>query len=84
MAMKLGRVGVYETPPRRCSMMKRFFLLAAVLGLTALGTAPATEPEPAPAPEWGTCKWYCGSTPYNTLAQCAAAWGGSGNCDEIC
>lgn len=65
-------------------MTKRFFLLAAMLGLMVLGMASAGGQEQPPPTDWGTCKWYCGSTPYNTQAQCAAACGGPAACDKIC
>jgi len=66
-------------------MMKRFFLLAAMLGMMTLGTAPATGEESAPTEQdWGACRFYCGSTSYRTLAECAAVCGGPANCDEIC
>ena len=66
-------------------MMKRFFLLAAMLGMMTLGTAPATGQESEPQqPDWGTCRYYCGSTSYSTLAKCAAVCGGPSNCDKIC
>ena len=65
-------------------MMRRFFLLVAALGLTAVGTMSATGREPSQPPEWGTCKYYCGSHAYSTLSQCAAACGGPAACDQIC
>ena len=64
-------------------MIKRFFLLAATLGMMTLGTIPATGQESSPTPpDWGTCRYYCGSHSYSTLAQCAAVCGGASNCDQ--
>jgi hypothetical protein len=66
-------------------MIKRFFLLAAMLGLTTLGTVSATGQVTSPTePDFGACRYYCGSHSYTTLAQCSAVCGGPSNCDKIC
>lgn len=70
-------------------MMKGFFLLAAMLGLTVIGTASTTAATRAPASpasetDFGACRYYCGSHSYTTLAQCSAVCGGPSNCDKIC
>jgi hypothetical protein len=65
-------------------MMKGFFLLAALLGITVLGTGSATRLPAADPPDFGACRYYCGAHSYATIAQCAAACGGAGNCDQIC
>jgi hypothetical protein len=37
----------------------------------------------APAdPEFGSCRWYCGSHSYTTQSQCQANC--SSSCEEIC
>jgi hypothetical protein len=72
-------------------MMKGFLLLAAMLGMTVVGTYSATGREPTRDAEsssqpvdFGACRYYCGSHSYATLAQCAAVCGGAGGCDQIC
>jgi hypothetical protein len=46
-------------------------------------TVPAAPASFMPAePEWGGCRWYCGSKSYATAAQCAANC--SFTCEPIC
>lgn len=54
----------------------------------ATSTAPSLTAPTAPAmscpndPDWGGCRWYCGSKSYATAAQCAANC--SFACEPIC
>lgn len=46
-------------------------------------TAPIAPDVCAPAdPEWGACRWYCGSKSYLTAAQCDANC--AAECEVIC
>jgi hypothetical protein len=73
-------------------MMRRFGWIVLALGMTAFGTASATDPAPARtratpaeiAPEYGGCIWECEDTGarYRTRAACTAAC--SGFCEPIC
>jgi len=48
----------------------------------AAPTAPAMSEPPVPDPEWGACRWYCGSKSYATAAQCDANC--AFECEDIC
>jgi hypothetical protein len=51
--------------------------------MTPSVTAP-TAPDlcAPPDPEFGSCRWYCGSHSYTTQSQCQAHC--SSSCEEIC
>lgn len=65
-------------------MMKSLFAMLFLCTLT-IATA-ATRPAPvsaAPAaPQFGSCRWYCGSTSFLTQSACQQAC--PIECDEIC
>ena len=46
-------------------------------------TAPTGPDTIAPSdPEWGSCRWYCGSKSYSTRAECQAKC--AFQCEDIC
>ena len=44
--------------------------------------SPAKPSVTSPQPEFGSCRWYCGSRSYTSASQCAAQC--QTECDEIC
>jgi len=65
------------------SLMAALFLIS--LGAIATGSQAASQTSrpPAPsAPQFGSCRWYCGSKSYTTQAACQAVC--TSECDLIC
>jgi len=73
---------------RKLAVVPLFFVLMVVTATSPVTlpvpapTSPATCESPAPDPEWGGCRWYCGSKSYATRAQCQAQC--SSQCEDIC
>ena len=65
------------------SLIAALFLIS--LGAIATGSQAASQtsqPPAASAPQFGGCRWYCGSKSYLTQSQCQANC--SFECDQIC
>ena len=75
---------------RSVALLFLLCLLTSAMG--GSGTAPSmAAPTPSliapdtceqPDPQWGGCRWYCGSKSYLTRAQCQANC--STTCEPIC
>lgn len=69
------------------SLMASLFLVAmCAIASGSRATPPATSsatPASATAPQFGACRWYCGSKSFTTLGACQAACSND-VCEEIC
>ena len=65
------------------SLMAALFLVSmSAIAMGSQATSLGSQPPAASAPQFGGCRWYCGSKSYLTQSQCQANC--SFECDEIC
>jgi hypothetical protein len=65
------------------SLMAALFLVSmSAIAMGSQATSPRSQPPAASAPQFGGCRWYCGSKSYLTRSQCQANC--SFECDQIC
>ena len=65
------------------SLMAALFLVSmSAIATGSQAASQTTEPPAASAPQFGSCRWYCGSKSYTTQSACQAAC--SFECDLIC
>ena len=65
------------------SLIAALFLVSmSAIAMGSQAASPTRQPPAASAPQFGSCRWYCGAKSYTTQAACQAAC--SFECDEIC
>ncbi|HMG22401.1 MAG TPA: hypothetical protein VK607_13810 [Kofleriaceae bacterium] len=65
------------------SMFAMLFLGALAIASAGRSTAVSAAPAPTVAPQFGDCRWYCGSKSFTTRAACQAACTND-FCEQIC
>jgi hypothetical protein len=81
---------------KRTKAMLPLLFCALVFAMAASAIAPSAAAPPTPSltapagadtiapsdPEWGSCRWYCGSKSYATRAECQSKC--AFPCEDIC